>query len=156
MVMARYCTGLHGARQVASATAARPGQIRYSPGRMDIIYLHDLKVDCIIGIWEWERRTTQTLTIHLDMAMDVRRAAASDDIHDTLNYKAVAKSVIAFVSASQFQLVETLTEKIAELVLNEFKVPWVRVKLNKKGAVRGATDVGVILERGARPPGLPV
>ena len=63
---------------------------------MDIIYLHGLKVDCIIGIWEWERRTTQTLTIHLDMAMDVRRAAASDDIHDTLNYKAVAKSVTGF------------------------------------------------------------
>ena len=123
---------------------------------MDIIYLHDLKVDCIIGIWEWERRTTQTLTIHLDMAMDVRRAAASDDIHDTLNYKAVAKSVTAFVSASQFQLVETLTEKIAELIVKEFQVPWVRVKLNKKGAVRGATDVGVIIERGARPPGLPV
>jgi 7,8-dihydroneopterin aldolase/epimerase/oxygenase len=123
---------------------------------MDIIYLHDLKVDCIIGIWEWERRTTQTLTIHLDMAMDVRRAAASDDIHDTLNYKAVAKSVTGFVRASQFQLVETLTEKIAELIVNEFKVPWVRVKLNKKGAVRGATDVGVIIERGARPPGLPI
>ena len=68
----------------------------------------------------------------------------------------VAKSVIGFVSASQFQLVETLSEKIAELILSEFKVPWVRVQLNKKGAVRGATDVGVILERGARPPGLPV
>ncbi len=123
---------------------------------MDIIYLHDLKVDCIIGIWEWERRTTQTLTIHLDMAVDIQRAAASDSIKDTMNYKAVAKSVIGFVGASQFQLVETLTEKIAELIVNEFKVPWVRVRLNKKGAIRGATDVGVILERGTRPPGLPV
>jgi dihydroneopterin aldolase len=122
---------------------------------MDIIYLHDLKVDCIIGIWEWERRTTQTITIHLDMAVDVQRAAASDDIHDTLNYKAVARSVSQFVGASQFQLVETLTEKIAELILTEFKVPWVRVKLNKKGAIRGATDVGIVLERGTRPPGLP-
>lgn len=122
---------------------------------MDIIYLHDLKVDCIIGIWEWERRTTQTLTIHLDMAVDIQRAAASDSIEDTLDYKSVAKQVITFVSASQFQLVETLTEKIAELILTEFKVPWVRVKLNKKGAIRGATDVGVILERGTRPDGLP-
>jgi dihydroneopterin aldolase len=122
---------------------------------MDIIYLHDLKVDCIIGIWEWERRTTQTLTIHLDMAVDIKRAAASDSIEDTLDYKSVAKQVIAFVSGSQFQLVETLTEKIAELILTEFKVPWVRVKLNKKGAIRGATDVGVILERGTRPDGLP-
>ena len=68
----------------------------------------------------------------------------------------MAKSVNGFVRASKFQLVETLTEKIAELIVNEFKVPWVRVKLNKKGAVRGATDVGVIIERGARPPGLPV
>ncbi len=122
---------------------------------MDIIYLHDLKVDCIIGIWEWERRTTQTLTIHLDMAVDIQRAAASDAIKDTLDYKAVAKAVIGFVSASQYQLVETLTEKIAELILTQFKVPWVRVKLNKKGAIRGATDVGVIVERGHRPPGRP-
>ena len=123
---------------------------------MDTIFLRDLRIRTIVGIWEWERRTTQTLTIHLDMAMDVRRAAASDDIHDTLNYKAVAKSVTGFVRASKFQLVETLTEKIAELIVSEFQVPWVRVKLNKKGAVRGATDVGVIIERGARPPGLPV
>jgi dihydroneopterin aldolase len=122
---------------------------------MDIIYLHDLKVDCIIGIWEWERRTTQKLTIHLDMAVDIRRAAASDSIQDTLDYKAVAKGVRALVSGSQYQLVETLTEKIAELILTEFKVPWVRVKLNKKGAIRGASDVGVVLERGTRPPGLP-
>jgi dihydroneopterin aldolase len=122
---------------------------------MDIIYLHDLKVDCVIGIWEWERRTTQTLTIHLDMAVDIQRAAASDSIHDTLDYKAVAKAVITFVSASQYHLVETLTEKIAELILSEFRIPWVRVKLNKKGAIRGASDVGVIVERGDRPSALP-
>ncbi len=117
---------------------------------MDTIYLHDLRVDCIIGIWEWERRTTQTLTIDLDLAVDVRRAAASDDLRDTLDYKAVAKRVIAFVSASQFHLVETLTEKIAELLLSEFRVPWVRVRINKRGAIRGASDVGVIVERGMR------
>ena len=120
---------------------------------MDIIYLHDLKVDCIIGIWDWERRTTQTLTIHLDMGVDVRHAAASDHIADTLNYKAVAKSVIAFVGDSRFQLVETLTEKVAQLLLDEFPILWVRVKVNKKGAIRGATDVGVIIERGAKAPG---
>lgn len=120
---------------------------------MDIIYLHDLKVDCIIGIWDWERRTTQTLTIHLDMGVDVRRAAASDHIADTLNYKAVAKSVIAFVGGSRFQLVETLTEKVAQLLLDEFHIQWVRVKVNKKGAIRGATDVGVIIERSAKPAG---
>lgn len=120
---------------------------------MDIIYLHDLKVDCIIGIWDWERRTTQTLTIHLDMGVDVRRAATSDHIDDTLNYKAVAKSVIAFVGDSRFQLVETLTEKVAQLLLDEFPIRWVRVKVNKKGAIRGATDVGVIIERTAKAAG---
>lgn len=117
---------------------------------IDLIYLHDLKVDCIIGIWAWERRTTQNITIDLDMAVDVRRAAASDRIEDTLNYKAVAKRVIAFVGDSRFQLVETLTERIAELVLGEFLVPWVRVAVNKRGAIRGATDVGVIVERGRK------
>jgi dihydroneopterin aldolase len=117
---------------------------------MDIIYLHDLKIDCIIGIWEWERRTTQALTLHLDIGVDVRRAAGSDSIDDTLNYKAVAKRLIAFVGESQFQLVETLAEKVAQLILDEFKVPWVRVKVNKKGAIRGATDVGVIIERGSK------
>ena len=115
---------------------------------MDLIYLHDLKVDCIIGIWDWERRTTQTMTIDIDIAVDVQKAAATDRIEDTLNYKAVAKRVMAFVGGSQFQLVETLTERIAELVLNEFQAPWVRVAVNKRGAIRGATDVGVIVERG--------
>lgn len=115
---------------------------------MDIIYLHDLKVDTIIGIWDWERRTTQTLTIHLDMGVDVRRAAQSDHIDDTLNYKAVAKRLIDFVGGSQFQLVETLAEKVAEILLAEFKLKWVRVRVNKKGAVRGAGDVGIVIERG--------
>jgi dihydroneopterin aldolase len=117
---------------------------------MDIVYLHDLKVDTVIGIWEWERHTTQTITIDLDMAVDVRRAAASDRIEDTLNYKAVAKRVIAFVEASRFQLVETLAERVAALVLEEFKIPWVRVRINKKGAIRGASDVGIVVERGQR------
>ncbi|MBI5611793.1 MAG: dihydroneopterin aldolase [Gammaproteobacteria bacterium] len=115
---------------------------------MDIIYLHDLKIDCVLGIWDWERRTTQTVTFDLDMAADVRRAAASDRIDDTVNYKAVAKRLTAFVGASQFQLVETLAEKTAELILNEFPIRWVRVRVNKKGAIRGAADVGVIIERG--------
>ncbi len=118
---------------------------------MDIIYLHDLKIECIIGIWEWERRIKQTIIIDLDMAADIRRAAASDKIEDTLNYKAVSKRLIDFVGISQFQLVETLAQKVAELLLAEFKMQWVRVRINKKGAVRGAGDVGVIIERGEKP-----
>ncbi len=118
---------------------------------MDIVYLHDLKVDCVIGVFEWERRIKQTLYIDLDMATDIKRAAASDAIQDTLDYKAVAKRVMGFAGDSQFQLVETLAEKIAVVVLAEFRVPWVRVRINKKGAVRNADGVGVVIERGTKP-----
>lgn len=114
----------------------------------DIIYLTDLRVETVIGIFDWERRIRQTVSIDLEMATDIRKAAATDQIDDTLNYKAVAKRLIAFVEASEFQLVETLAERIAGIVLDEFDVPWVRVRINKKGAVRYAQDVGVVIERG--------
>ncbi len=117
---------------------------------MDIIYLNDLRIDTVIGIFDWERRVKQTVVFDLEMGADIRKAAASDDIADTLNYKAVAKRLIQFVSESEFQLVETLAEKVAAIILDEFDVPWVRVRLNKQGAVRGARDVGVIIERGRR------
>jgi dihydroneopterin aldolase len=119
---------------------------------MDIIYLNDLRIDTIIGIYDWERRVKQTISLDLEMASDIRKAAASDVIEDTLNYKAVAKRLISFVETSEFQLVETLAERITEIVLNEFQVPWVRLRLNKQGAVRGARDVGVIIERGDKSP----
>jgi 7,8-dihydroneopterin aldolase/epimerase/oxygenase len=117
---------------------------------MDIIYLHDLKIDCVLGIWEWERRTTQTVTVDLDLGADVCKAAGSDRIEDTVDYKAIAKRLIAFVGDSRFGLVETLAEQIAGIVLKEFPVRWVRVRVNKKGAIRGASDVGVIVERGEK------
>ena len=115
---------------------------------MDIIFLRDLRISTVIGIYDWERRIRQTVSLDLEMAADMRKAAASDAIEDTLNYKAVAKRVISFVEESRFQLVETLAERVAELVLREFQIPWLRVRLNKTGAVRGARDVGVIIERG--------
>ncbi len=118
---------------------------------MDIVFIRDLRVDAIIGIYDWERRIRQTLSFDLEMAADIARAAATDAIEDTLDYKAVAKRIIAFVEASEFQLVETLAERVAALVREEFGVPWVRLTLNKTGAVRGARDVGVIIERGERP-----
>ena len=118
---------------------------------MDIVYLHGLKVDCIIGVWDWERRTKQKVIIDLDMAADVHRAAQTDKLDDTLDYKAVAKALIAYVGDSSFQLVETLAENIAAIILDEFNIPWVRIRINKKGAVRGAKDVGVIIERGTKP-----
>ena len=117
---------------------------------MDIIYLHDLKIDCVLGIWEWERRTTQTVIIDLDLGTDVRKAAASDRIEDTVNYKAIAKRLVGFVGESHFGLVETLAEKIAGIVLTEFPVRWVRVRVNKQGAIRGASNVGVLVERGEK------
>ena len=117
---------------------------------MDIIYLHDLRIDTVIGVFDWERRIRQTVILDLDLSADIRRAAASDDLADTLNYKAVAKRLIDFVGHSEFQLVETLAERIAELVLDEFAVQWLRLRVNKQGAVRGARDVGVVIERGQR------
>lgn len=114
---------------------------------MDIIYLKDLRIDTVIGIYDWERRTRQTVILDIEMAADISTAAASDNIEDTLNYKAVAKRLIGFVESSEFQLVETLAERIADIVLEEFNVPWLRLSVNKQGAVRGVRDVGVIIER---------
>ncbi len=118
---------------------------------MDIIFLNEMKIDTVIGIWDWERKIRQTVVIDLEMAADIRKAAASDSVDDTLNYKLVAKRVQEFVGDSEFQLVETLAEKIAAIINDEFAVPWVRVRVNKPGAIRGARDVGVMIERGERP-----
>jgi len=114
---------------------------------MDIIFLHDLRVETIIGIFDWERRIRQTISVDLEMAADIRKAAAGDSIDQTLDYKAVAKRLIGFVESSDFGLVETLADEIARIVVTEFEVPWVKVTLHKPGAIRGARDVGVIIER---------
>ncbi len=117
---------------------------------VDIIFLHDLRIETTIGIYEWERRIRQTVTLDIEVATDAARASASDRIEDALDYKAIAKRVIEFVSSSEFQLVETLADRAAALVREEFAVPWVRLRLNKKYAIRGATDVGIVVERGER------
>ena len=117
---------------------------------MDTIFLRELQVQTIIGIYDWERETPQTVSIDLEMATNNRTAAASDRIEDALNYKSVAKRVIAFTGDSRFQLVETLAERIAAILLEEFRIPWAKVTVSKPGAIRGARDVGVCIERGAR------
>lgn len=117
---------------------------------MDITFLHGLKVQCLIGIWDWERRIRQTLYVDLDMASDITRAAQSDDIKDAVDYKAVSRRVTALAEASSFQLVETLAEHLATTLREEFHIPWIRIRINKKGAVRNAGDVGVLIERGER------
>lgn len=120
---------------------------------MDIVYVRDLQVDTIIGIYDWERQVRQTVSLDLEMAFDIRNAAASDSIEDTLDYKAVSKRLIAFIQGSEFQLIERMAEQCAQIVLNEFSVPWLRLRLSKPGAVRGARDVGVIIERGNKDAG---
>jgi len=117
---------------------------------VDIIFLNDLRIETTIGIYEWERRIRQTITLDLEMATDAARAAATDRIEDALDYKSITKRIVEFVSSSEFQLVETLADRVASLVREEFAVPWIRLRLNKKYALRGATDVGVIVERGER------
>lgn len=117
---------------------------------MDIVYIRDLKIDTVIGIYDWEREVKQTVSIDLEMGADIRKAAQTDDINDTLNYKAVAKRLIGFVSESKFLLVETMAEQIAQIVMQEFQVPWLRLRLSKPGAVRGSQDVGLIIERGSK------
>lgn len=116
---------------------------------MDIVFLRDLRIETVIGIYDWERAIKQMVVLDLEMATDVARAAASDSIDDALNYKAVAKRLIDFVGASRFQLVETLAERTAEMILQEFEVRWLRLSVNKQGAVTGTRDVGVIIERGS-------
>jgi len=114
---------------------------------MDKIFLRGLEVQAVVGIWDWERNVTQKVVIDLEMASNNRKAAATDRIEDTLDYKRVAKRVSAFVEQSKYQLVETLTERIAEIVVSEFDIPWVRVCVSKPGAIRGSNDVGICIER---------
>jgi len=113
----------------------------------DRIFLHGLAVECIIGFIAWERRVRQTVVVDLEMPVDCSRAAATDDVADTLDYKKVAKRALEFIGASEFRLVETLAHRLARVILEEFGVEWVRITLNKPGAIRNSRDVGVVIER---------
>lgn len=114
---------------------------------MDKIFVRDLQVKTIVGIWDWERRVPQTVSIDLEMAGDIRAAAAADTIDATFDYRAVSKRISAFVAESRFQLIETMAESIARIVTDEFEVPWVKVAVHKPWAVRGSRDVGIVIER---------
>lgn len=113
----------------------------------DTIFLHDLRIETVVGIWDWERKIRQTVSIDLEMGADIARAAQDDDISGTLNYKQVAKRVQQFVADSEFQLVETMAQKIADTILAEFDMPWVQVRVSKPGAIRNAKNVGVLIRR---------
>ena len=116
---------------------------------MDKIFLRQLEIDTAIGIWEWERRIKQTVSIDLELATDARSASVADTVDNTLNYKDVAKRLIDFVGASEFQLIESLADAAAGIVIREFGVPWVKLSVGKPGAIAGSKVVGVTIERTA-------
>lgn len=115
--------------------------------RMDIVYIRELEIETVIGVFDWERERKQTVSIDLDLGCDIRAAAFSDDLADALDYKSISHRVVDFVAQSEFQLVETLAEAVAGIVLAEFPVPWLRLRVGKPGAVTGSKDTGVIIER---------
>jgi len=114
----------------------------------DRVFIEDLRIETVIGIFDWEREIKQAISLDVEMAFDIRKAAQSDAIEDALDYKAVAKRLIQLVAGSEYQLVESLAERCAAVILEEFPVPWLRLKLSKPGAVRGSSAVGVTIERG--------
>jgi dihydroneopterin aldolase len=113
----------------------------------DRIFLHGLTAECVIGFIDWERRVRQTVVVDLEMPVDCARASLTDEVADTLDYKKVAKRALEFIGASEFKLVETLAHRLALVILEEFGVEWVRISLNKPGAIRNSRDVGVVIER---------
>ncbi len=113
----------------------------------DRVFLRELAVECIIGFIDWERLVKQTVYLDIEAPIDCRGAAVNDDVAQTLDYKRLSKVVCAFVGASEFKLVETLADRTARLILQEFDLPWVKITLNKRGAIRAARDVGVVIER---------
>lgn len=126
------------------------GAQQLSTTGMDIVFIKGLRIETVIGIYDWEKAIRQPVVLDLEMASDVRRGAATDRIEDALDYKAVSKRLKQFVGDARFELVETLAERCASIVREEFGVPWVRLTLNKVGAVSDAEGVGVVIERGER------
>ena len=118
---------------------------------MDIIFLHGIEANCVVGVWEWEKQITQKIIVDLEVSADIAKSAASDELSDTLNYKAVAEAVIKMLEESRFQLIETMAEEVAKLVMNDFSVAWIKVRINKGGAVKHVRNVGVQIERGQLP-----
>ena len=113
----------------------------------DIIYIKDLRIETIIGIFDWERKVKQEVSIDMEFPFNCKKAAATDSIEDTIDYKAITKGVIKFVEDSSFQLQETLAESIAALVKDEYGVKSIKLRVSKPGALRGAKDVGLIIYR---------
>jgi dihydroneopterin aldolase len=118
-----------------------------TPCSGDRIFLRGLTTECIIGFIDWERRVKQTVVVDLEIPVDCRQAALTDEVADTVDYKKVAKRILAFIEASEYKLVETLAQRLALTLLEEFGLEWVRLCINKPGAIRNSRDVGVTIER---------
>ena len=116
----------------------------------DYVLIEGLEVRTVIGIYDWEREIRQMVRLDLKMAWDISKAARTDNIEDALDYKAVSKRLISYVEASSFGLIESLAEECAKIVMGEFHVSWLRLKMSKPGAVRGSENVAVLIERGDR------
>jgi dihydroneopterin aldolase len=117
---------------------------------MDTVRIRGLKVETVVGVHAWERKVPRPVVIDLDLAADVARAAKHDALKDALDYAAVAQLVSEFVTTSDFQLIETLAERLAEKVQKNFGVAWLRLEVHKPGAVAGAAGVSVSIERGKK------
>jgi dihydroneopterin aldolase len=117
---------------------------------MDTITISGLKLETVIGVYTWERALPRKLLVDLELGTDIRPAAASDDVADTVDYQAVAERLQAFAADARYQLLEALAEALAELLQREFGIPWLRLRLDKPGAVRGTKGVGLVIERGGR------
>ena len=117
---------------------------------LDTIFIHGIQVECVIGVWKWEKAISQTLVIDIDIAADIKVAAASDDLNDTLDYQKIADRVRDYAKENQFDLIETLIDRLADMILEEFNTSWVRIKLDKGGAVKHVKQVGIVIERGSR------
>ncbi|NND81313.1 MAG: dihydroneopterin aldolase [Gammaproteobacteria bacterium] len=117
---------------------------------MDTIFLQGVQCECVIGVWEWEKKITQTLVLDIELATDIMAAAASDNLKDTVDYKHLTERVLEVAKERPYNLIETLIERLARMILAEFDTPWVRIKLDKGGAVKKVKHVGVAIERGSR------
>lgn len=114
---------------------------------MDKIYLSGLKCECTIGVWGWEKAISQTLVLDIELATDVAKAAQNDDLNDALDYQAVTERVQHYAKDNAFELIETLVEKLSQILLDEFPTTWICIKLDKGQAVKGVKNVGVVIER---------
>lgn len=117
---------------------------------MDTVFIESLEVDTVIGAYDWERTIRQNLLVDVQMGWDNRPCAAGDALHLALDYAAVSERISDFAHSSSFELVETFAERLAALLMAEFNIPWLRLKITKPGAVVSARGVGVEIERGCR------